>query len=172
MEEYCINDNNMDKIKWIDEVIERGREAAWLEGPDRALQWLQPLLFDEPGYGRLHLALAEIYHRYSEDLILAEIHYRQAILFDAELNTAYNGLTEILSEDERYNDVISVCEAGLRVSKVNKAQLLEAMGKSWELKQKYRRAIRHYRKALRYSAQLFDCKVLEESIRRCKRKQR
>lgn len=143
-----------------------------MEGPDQALAWIRPLLFDEPGYGRLHLALAEIYHRYADDRNQAERHYRMAIHFDAELNNAYLGLAEILCDDERHDEVLRICAGGLRVDRVGKAPLLEAMGKAWELKRKYGKAIRHYRKALRHSAQLYEGKVLEESIRRCLRKRK
>ena len=162
----------MDRIKWIDEVIERAKEAAWLEGPEKALAWLLPLLYDEPGYARLHLALAELYHHYMEEPAVAERHYRMAVHFDDSLNPAYLGLAAILTEDERHDDVLRICKDGLRTSKSGKAFLLEALGRAWELKCRYRKAIRHYRKALRHSAQLYQGKVLEESIRRCGRKRK
>ena len=162
----------MERIKWIDEVIERAREEASLEGKDNALNWLRPLLYDEPGYGRLHLALAEIYHRYSDELPLAEQHYRMAIRFDGTLTAAYLALAEILAEDERHDDVLRICKSGLSACRTNKGPLLEAIGKAWELKQKYRKAIRHYRKALRHAAQFYQGKILEESIRRCNQKRK
>lgn len=162
----------MDKIKWLDEVIERAKETAWMDSYDRALEWLRPLLFDEPGYGRLHLAIAQILHDYADDLKAAEKHYRLAIRFNPSLVDAYQGLTNILNDDERHSETIRVCKGGLSHCKTNRSLLLSNMGKAWELKQRYRKAIRHYRKALRQSAHLWDCKVLEGAINRCKRKQR
>ena len=162
----------MDNIKWIDDAIERAKDAVWLDGHERALEWLRPLLFDEPGYGRLHLALAEILHQHADDLKTAEGHYRMAIRFDPKLVLAYQGLSDILSDDERHTEAIRICKDGLRHCKSNRSILMTNIGRSWELRQRYRKAIRHYRRALRQSAQLWDCKVLEESIMRCKRKQR
>lgn len=162
----------MEKIKWIEEVIERAMESAWMGDHERALEWLTPLLFDEPGYGRLHLALGDVYSRYADEPVHAERHYRMAIRFDPSLTAAYDGLVAILREDERHDETIAVCGSGLKVKRVNRSELLGMIGEAWELKEKFRKAIQHYRKALRHSAALYRCLVLEESIKRCKRKQR
>lgn len=162
----------MDRIKWLDDAIDRAMEVARVEGHERALEWLTPLLFDEPGYGRLHNALGTLYYYYAEDALRAEAHLRLAIRFDPDLVAAYDVLVEIFNGDDRHDETIRVCEGGLKARKTNKSRLLESIGNAWELKEKYRRAIRHYRKALRHSVQLWDCKVLEESINRCKRKRR
>lgn len=161
----------MEKIKWIEEAIDRATQAACTDGYERALEWLTPLLFDEPGYGRLHLALADLYYRYADEPKPAEKHYRMAIYFDPSLSGAYDGLVAILKEESRHEETIRLCESGLKARKANKADLQRMLGQAWELKRKYRRAIRHYRKALRHSAELYRCLTLEECINRCKRKQ-
>jgi len=78
----------------------------------------------------------------------------------------------VLQQDERHDEVIEICLKGLRAKKANKALLLENVGNGWELKRKYRKAIKSHRDALSHSAELWSCKMLEESIKRCKRKQR
>lgn len=163
---------NMEKIKWLDEYLEHAMEVACLEGHERALKLLDRLLYEEPGYGKLHQTLGMVYAQYAEDDTLAEQHFRLAIRFNPELADAYRYLAEILKKGERHDETIEVCLKGLDVKKANKSQLLENVGNAWELKKKYRKAIKSYRDALSHSAELWNCRVLEESIKRCKRKQK
>jgi hypothetical protein len=58
----------MEKIKWIEEYLQHALELAWLEGHERALKLLDRLLYEEPGYGRLHNTLGIIYFQYAEDI--------------------------------------------------------------------------------------------------------
>jgi tetratricopeptide (TPR) repeat protein len=162
----------MEKIKWIEEYLEQSLEIAWMEGHERALKLLDRLLYEEPGYGRLHNTLGIIYLKYADELKLAEGHFRMAIRFNPELADSYSNLMEVLKQDERHDEMIEVCLKGLKAKKANKALLLENVGNGWELKHKYRKAIKSYRDALSHSTELWNCKVLEESIKRCKRKQR
>ena len=162
----------MEKIKWIDEYLEQALEVAWMEGYERALNLLDRLLYEEPGYSRLHYTLGFIYLRHADESKQAERHFRMAIKFCPEYAESYNLLAEVLKQDERHDETIEICTKGLKAKKANKSLLLENMGNAWELKQKYGKAIKSYRDALNHSAELWNCKVLEESIKRCKRKQR
>jgi tetratricopeptide (TPR) repeat protein len=162
----------MEKIKWIEEYMEQALEIAWMEGHERALKLLDKLLYEEPGYGRLHNTLGIIYMKYADEVTQAEMHFRLAIQFNPEFAEPYSNLAQVLQQAERHDELIEVCLKGLNAKKANKALLLENVGNSWELKRKYRKAIKSYRDALSHSAELWNCKVLEESIKRCKRKQK
>jgi tetratricopeptide (TPR) repeat protein len=162
----------MEKIKWIEVYLEQALEVAWMEGHERALKLLDKLLYEEPGYGRLHNTLGIIYMKYADELKMAEAHFRMAIRFNPELADPYANLMEVLKQDERHDEMIEICLKGLKAKKANKALLLENAGNGWELKHKYGKAIKSYRDALSYSAELWNCRVLEENIKRCKRKQR
>jgi tetratricopeptide (TPR) repeat protein len=162
----------MEKIKWLDEYLKHALEVALLEGHERALKLLDRLLYEEPGYGKLHQILGVVYARYAEDDRLAEQHFRLAIRFNPELPETYSYLAELLQQHDRHDETIEVCVKGLHVKKANKSQLLENIGNAWELKKKYRKAIKSYRDALSHSAELWNCRVLEESIKRCKRKEK
>jgi tetratricopeptide (TPR) repeat protein len=162
----------MEKIKWIEEYLEQALQVAWMEGHERAINLLDRLLYEEPGYGRLHYTLGFIYLRYAEETKQAEDHLRMAIKFCPEYAESYNLLAEVLKQDERHDETIEICVKGLGAKKANKSLLLENVGNAWELKQKYGKAIKSYRDALSHSAELWNCKILEESIKRCKRKQR
>lgn len=160
------------RITWLDEYLAKALDIAWQEGYERATELLQNLLCEEPGYGRLHNTLAIIYYKYAEDFRLAELHFRWAIHFDPELSEPYALLAEVLKVHERHVETIEICKRGLQVKRTNKSLLLETEGNAWELQGKYRRAIRSYRKALNHSTELWSCRVLEENIKRCKRKQK
>jgi tetratricopeptide (TPR) repeat protein len=162
----------MEKIKWIDDYLGQALEIACIEGHERALKLLDKLLYEEPGYGRLHHTLGIIYMRYADDVKQAEVHFRLAIKFSPEFADSYNWLACLLMEEDRHDDMIAICLEGLKAKRANKALLLENVGTGFELKKKYRKAIKSYRDALSHSAGLWNCKVLEESIKRCKRKQR
>jgi tetratricopeptide (TPR) repeat protein len=102
----------------------------------------------------------------------AEVHFQMAIKFSPEFADSYNWLACLLMEEERHDEMIAISLKGLKAKRANKALLLENVGTGFELKKKYRKAIKSYRDALSHSAGLWSCKVLEESIKRCKRKQR
>jgi tetratricopeptide (TPR) repeat protein len=162
----------MEKIKWIDEYLEQAMEVAWMEGHERALNLLDRLLYEEPGYSRLHYTLGLIHLRYADEPKQAECHLRMAIKFAPEYAESYTLLAEVLKQDERHDETIEICSKGLKAKKANKSLLLANVGNAWELKQKYGKAIKSYRNALKHSAELWNCLVLEENIKRCKRKQR
>lgn len=162
----------MEKIKWIEEYLEEALRLAWDEGHEPALKLLNRLLFEEPGYARLHYVLGMIYFDQADDLKLAEKHLRLAIQFDPSYADPYWYLGRLLLHEEKLDEAIAVFRKGLKARKAKKSELLEETGKAYELKKKFRKAIRHYKKALSFSAELWNCKILEESINRCKRKKK
>ena len=162
----------MDKIVWIEEYLEEALRLADIEGHEPALKLLDRLLYEEPGYGRLHNTLGIIYFNYADDQKMAEGHFRMAIKFDALFAEPYWYLGQLLYQDERLDEAIEVYCNGLKAKHANKSILLSGAGKAYELKKKYKKAIAHYKDALSYSAELWNCIVLEENIKRCKRKQK
>lgn len=147
-------------------------EVAWLEGYERALKLLDRLLYEEPGYGRLHHTLGVIYLQYAEDTTMAEAHFRMAIRFDPEFADPYWYLGELLRQEDRLDDAINVYLKGIEARRARKSDLLAGAGQAYELKKKYRKAIRHYKEALSHSADSSDCRALEQSIKRCRRKRK
>lgn len=162
----------MEKIHWMEEYLEEGLRLAAEEGHEPALKLLEKLLYDEPGYSRLHHALGIVYFYYADKLELAEKHFRLAIQFDSRFAEPYWYLGKLLSDDERLDEAIDVYKNGMTAKRARKAELLNEAGRAYELKKKFKTAIRHYKKALGYSAELWNCLVIEQSIKRCKRKQK
>lgn len=162
----------MEKINWIEEYLEKALTMAWEESHERALQLLDPILYEEPGYARLHNTLGIIYLIHAEDLENAEKHLRLAIHFDRKFADPYWYLGKLLAEDERLDEAIAIYEKGLKAKHSKKTGLLTEIGKAYELKKRFTKAINRYKKALGYSAELWNCIALEESIKRCRRKQK
>jgi tetratricopeptide (TPR) repeat protein len=162
----------MEKIKWIDEYIEEAKRLVYNEEHEQALKILNNILFEEPGYARLHHTLGCIYFYQAEETKRAEQHFRLAIRFDPEYAESYGDLGQLLSDDERLDEAIHIYSQGMNAKKANKTQLLSNTAKAYELKKKYSKAIKHYKEALGHSAELWNCLTLEESIKRCRRKQK
>lgn len=162
----------MEKIKWIEEYLEEGLRLAADEGYESSLKLLQKLLYDEPGYARLHHTLGIVYFCYADRPEEAEKHLRLAIQFDEKFAEPYWYLGKLLSDGDRLDEAIEVFKNGMNAKRARKAELLSEAGRAYELKKKLGMAIRHYKKALGYSAELWSCLVIEQSIKRCKRKQK
>lgn len=162
----------MEKIKWIEAYLEEALKLAWMEGHEPALKLLDRLLYEEPGYARLHYTLGLIYFDYGDDLQRAQQHFKMAIRFDKEFADSYWYLGRLLADDDRLDEALQIYKQGMKAKQAKKAHLLEQVGKTYELKKQFNKAISRYQKALRHSAELWHCLVLEESIKRCKRKQR
>lgn len=124
----------MEKIKWIEEYLEQALEVAWMEGHERAINLLDKLLYEEPGYGRLHYTLGVIYFRYADETKLAETHLRLAVQFCPEYAESYNVLAEVLKQDERHDETIDVCQLGLKAEKADKSLLLKCLGIKTEIR--------------------------------------
>ena len=162
----------MEKIKWLEEYLDEALRLVNDEGYEPALKLLDKLLYEEPGYGRLHNVFGNIYFYHADEIGLAEKHFRMAIKFDPDFADPYVHLGTLLCEDERHDEAIEIYRMGLKAKQAYKAGLLSGAGKAYELKKKYNKAIAHYKDALSHSAELWNCRVLEESIKRCKRKQK
>jgi hypothetical protein len=161
----------MEKIIWIDEYLEEALRLADDEGHESALKLLERLVYEEPGYGRLHNTLGVIYFAYADNITQAEQHFRLAMKFAPEFADSYSHLCQLLRQEERLDEAIEIGKAGLKIKQSNKSRLLTGVAQAYELKRQYNKAIRDYRDALEHSAELWNCVVLEASIKRCKRKQ-
>src|SRR6478736_9790679 len=152
--DHTLKNNFMEKIKWIDEYIEEAMRHIYEEGHEHTLKLLDRLLYEEPGYSRLHQAIALINLHYADNKPAAELHFRMAIKFDKTFADPYWHLGQLLHQEERLEESIEICTKGLKAKRSNKSSLLATVGQSYELKKKYRKAISSYKNALSYSAEL------------------
>lgn len=162
----------MEKIEWVEEYLEEAMRLANDEGHEAALKLLDKLLFEEPGYGRLHFTLGKVYFYYAEDLVKAERHFRLAIQFDSKFADTYMCLGDLLNDDERHQAAVEVYLQGLNAKRAYKCGLYNGAARSFELMKKYKKAISHYRNAMDHTAETFSSIILEKSIERCERKRK
>lgn len=162
----------MEKIKWIEEYINEANNFIYTGDYEQALKILEKILYEEPGYARLHYTLGCIYYYEADEIKKGEQHLKLAIHFDKDYADSYVDLGKLLSKEERLDEAIEIYLRGVKAKQANKTRLLSGAGNAYELKKKYAKAIRHYRKALTHSAELWNCIVLEESIKRCERKKK
>jgi tetratricopeptide (TPR) repeat protein len=107
----------MKKIIWIEDYLEAALRLAWQEGHEPALQLLNLLLGDEPGYARLHHTFGIVYYRYADDQRKAEQHFRLAILFDNLLVDSYWHLGKLLADNERWDEALEIYQKGMIAKK-------------------------------------------------------
>ena len=121
------------KIEWMEKYMAQAESFILNEEVDKGLALLNSLLYDEPGYGRLHnhLGWANMYYGDEE---VAELHLKMAIRFDPEYHAPYLHLGELLNKLKRFDEALSYLESGLTKSDANKMSLLEAIGVSIRIK--------------------------------------
>jgi tetratricopeptide (TPR) repeat protein len=159
------------KIEWIEKYMTQAENFILNEEVDKGLALLNSLLYDEPGYGRLHNHLGWAYMYYGSDDQNAELHLRMAILFDSEYQAPYLHIGELMNRLKRYDDALRYLEMGLTKQDANKMSLLEAIGLAYESKREYSKAIKAYKSAMLESMYSYYTNKLSEGIKRCRRKQ-
>jgi tetratricopeptide (TPR) repeat protein len=161
------------KIDWIEKHMTEA-EKMIVDGDqlELGLAILYNLLYEEPGYGRLHnhLGWAHLYH--TEDLDRAELHLKAAIKFDAENDAAYIHLGNLYIQKEKFKEAIGILDKGAGQPLANKARMLELKGQCYERLKKYRRAGKAYKNAMLESADTFQTRVISLSIERCEMKRK
>jgi tetratricopeptide (TPR) repeat protein len=98
----------MKKIEWMEEYLEEALRLAAEEGHEPSLKLLDKLLYEEPGYSRLHHTIGIVYFHYADKPEVAEQHFRLAIRFDEKFAEPYWYLGKLLSDDERLDEAIEI----------------------------------------------------------------
>jgi tetratricopeptide (TPR) repeat protein len=162
---------NKMKIEWIEKHMTEA-EKMISEGDqlDLGLGILNNLLYEEPGYGRLHNHIGWAHLYFTEDLLKAELHLKTAIKFDAEFPAPYIHLGKLYTDEEKYDDAIEVLAEGVKQPQANKAVMFDMIGKAFEMQKEYKDAIKAYREAMLASADSYRTNQSSEGIRRCRKK--
>ena len=70
------------KLTWMEKYLADAEGMILEDRVDEGLTLLNNLLYEEPGYGRLHNYLGWAYFYYTYDMTRAELHLKMAIKFD------------------------------------------------------------------------------------------
>jgi predicted Zn-dependent protease len=158
------------KLEWIEQYMKEAEQLIYANEVDRGVKLLNELLYDEPGYGRLHNHLGWAYTYYTGDSARAELHLRMAIKFQPEFFAPYLHIGQLLIRLGRATEAIGFLETGLTKPEANVAALWDLIGRAYELKAEYRKAISAYKQALIASMAEHELNTFREGIKRCRKK--
>lgn len=155
----------------IELVISLAEDEVYEGNYERARSMLDGLLYEEPGYPKIHETLAWMYHFYKNNEELATRHYELVIYFDPENEDAYDSLTDLLISKKKFDKVDELMDRALKSEKIEKSFIYENKGKIRERNGQFKEAIAFYRKALLSCMNNDDMKDYRQNIRRCRFKQ-
>ncbi|HEY0743455.1 MAG TPA: tetratricopeptide repeat protein [Chryseosolibacter sp.] len=158
------------RLEWIEQYMTQAEQLIYNNNVEGGLELLNSLLYEEPGYGRLHNHLGWAYTYYTQDAARAELHLRMAIKFYPEYPAPYVHMGQLLIRLGRYNEAIEFLNTGLTKPECNQFTFLELLGRAYELKAEFRNAIGVYRRAMVASMADHELATLTQGIKRCRRK--
>lgn len=160
----------MEAIIWMENELAHA-ESLVMEGRvEEALNVMNNLLYDEPGYAPLHNLLGWTYLCYANNLECAELHFRTALRFAPDFAPPYIHMGNLLMRKARYAEAIEYLRAGLTKPEAIRTVLLETMAQAYEMLGDYRNAIRAYKEAATTSVVDFEVDRMLKSAKRCRRK--
>jgi tetratricopeptide (TPR) repeat protein len=159
------------KIEWIEKHMTEA-EKMISEGDQLELGMgiLNNLLYEEPGYGRLHNHIGWAHLYYTEDLNQAELHLKTAIKFSPEYSPPYLHIAKLYIVKEKYEEAIAILTDALSQPEANRARLYELIGQCHEMMHEFKLATRAYREAMLASVDSYHTQRFAESIKRCRAK--
>lgn len=159
------------KIEWIEKYMtEAEGMISEKDQLELGLNILNKLLYEEPGYGRLHNHIGWAHLYFTENIEQAEVHLKAAIKFDEEFSAPYIHLGKLYVDEEKYDEAIDVLNGGLVQPQANKARMFELIGQAYEMQKEYKDAIKAYREAMLASADSYQSNTYSEGIKRCRKK--
>jgi len=157
-------------LEWIEKYLSEAEQLVYDNQLKEALTLLNNLLYEEPGYGRLHNHLGWAYLYYGADVTKATLHFEMAIKFDESFAAPYLHMGTLYTRKGKYVEAIGYLEKGLTKSNPNKVAFFEAIGQAYELKGDYAKAIKAFKSAVLASVAEHEITTLTSSIKRCRKK--
>ena len=136
----------------------------------RAKQLIEHMLAEDPTSAIVHNSMGWFYRVQFEDYKKAEMHYKAAIKFNPDYPHAYWNYAFLLQELERYGDLESLMNRCLSVPAINKSLVYNQLAEMHELQQRFERAVRYYKEAIKRSVKSDQIDQYWESIKRCEEK--
>jgi tetratricopeptide (TPR) repeat protein len=123
-------------------------------------------------YGRAYNHLGWIYETKYKNYAKAEECYRLAMKYSPDYLPIYLNFAILLSTLEKFDELEAHLEKAFTISGINKAKIWNEYGIMYEMKSQFESAIQAYKKAVEFSLVNEDIDVYEQSIERCRKKQR
>jgi tetratricopeptide (TPR) repeat protein len=156
--------------EWIEKYMTDAENLIYENKVDEGLNLMKSLLYEEPGYARLHNHLGWAYLYYTSDVKNAELHLKMAIQFESEFMASYLHIGTLFNRTGRHDEALKYLQTGLTKANANKVAFLEAIGVAYETKREYSKAIKVYKEASLASMAGFEMERFKEGIKRCRKK--
>ncbi len=157
-------------LEWIEIYMKEAEQLIYSNEVEKGLALMNELLYDEPGYARLHNHLGWAYTYYTSETERAELHLRMAIKFNPEYQAPYLHIGQLLVRLGRYAEAIGYLETGITKPEAYAMGFWELIGRAHEHQGEFRKAIAAYRKAIVASMAEHELNTLTQGIKRCRRK--
>ena len=128
----------------IEHVIALAEDAIMEGDHTNGRHILENVLFDEPGYPKVHASLGWMYHYYVQNESMAERHYQLAIHFDKDYEYPYNGLTDLYRSNQNFDGLENLMTKALESEKIEKDFVFGTLGNVYERKGDFNKAIEFY----------------------------
>lgn len=155
---------------WMESYLATAEQMMFDGRVEEGLNVLDNLLYEEPGYGKLHNFLGWAYMYHGNDARKAEVHFTMSVRFAPDYAPAYLHMGTLLTQAGRYMEAIEYLREGLTKPDAIRSALLEAIGQVYELQGEYRRAVRAYKEAATASIVDFEVDRMLKAASRCRRK--
>lgn len=159
------------ELEWIENYMKKAEGLVFEDCVDEALAILMDLLYDEPGYARLHNLIGWVYLYYTSDVEKAEMHFKMAMRFEPGYAPPYLHLGWMFLTKGVYVEALGYLEQGaIKADANNRVAFMEFIGRAYELRGELTKAIRSYRAAMQASADSHEFARLSDDIKRCRKK--
>ena len=149
----------------------RNAEAAFErdEYPE-GISLLQEALAIEPNYSKAHNHLGWAYLFKVNDIETAEKHLRYALSNGSVYGPAFIHMSHILFNKGKYGEFADLLNKALMHGGVERSFIYNELGRMFETKRQFRKAIANYKNALALSFDDTEIRTIKENIHRCRQK--
>ncbi len=156
-------------IEYIESGIKEADRMIDASEYDQAKDLLNRLLFDEPGYAKVHNNLGWLYQYCFDNKRQADLHLKYAIQFNPRLSVAFDNITELYIKDSRYDELQALLQNVISNGNVEPCVFV-SLGRVYEAKLKFKSALKYYRKAFYATTDSYDADDIKDCIKRCRYK--
>jgi tetratricopeptide (TPR) repeat protein len=135
-----------------------------------AFRKYETILYEEPGNGPTLNSLGWLYKTQIEDYAKAESYYQASIKNDPPYPHAYFNLATLLTDMERYEELIRLLQKCLTVPTIEKSWVFMKLGLKEELQLNFQKAIECFERAILLSLNDEKIKEYRQNIERCEQK--
>ena len=141
-------------------------QGLYLEGK----AYLDNAIAEEPTYGKAHNHLGWFYLFHEGDYEKAEVHLKLALKYAKQYSAPYIHMILLLFEVERLDEHEKLIAKAMYVPGVKKSFLYNEVGRNKEITGKIFQAIKFYRKAIRWSMDEEEIRMIRQNLGRAKGK--